>query len=107
MGAQLAENYILNDRKIQYQLEGYNDLYGSYLDKYPTCIGQQLTADFTVLPNSTLIDTIEYLSEGYEQLLPLTSQMDTLPGKLKADIEIFMAFYQAHFCHEAQLNLRK
>lgn len=97
-GLQMAENYILNDRKIQYQLEGYDEIFGRYFDKYPTCIGQQLSADFTLVPNSTLKETVVYLTEGYEKLIPHTNQMDKLPEKLKTEIEIFMEFYKEHFC---------
>jgi hypothetical protein len=99
-GVQIAENYILNDRKLQYQLEGYDEIFGGYFDKYPTCIGQQISAEFTLVPNSTLKETVAYLTEGYEKLMTHTNQMEKLPEKLKTEIEIFMGFYKEHFCNE-------
>lgn len=103
---QLGVNYILNNKQLEYNLEGYSYLYGSYISRYPTCIGQQLTADFVLFENYALKQTLTYLYSAYNMLEMNKDRLSvmTLPDEAKSGIVHFTRFFKEHSNYDAVLE---
>lgn len=93
-GLLLAENYILNDNKVQYDLEGFKELYKDYVTWPPTCIGQQLTSKFAFFPkNKNLKIAMNFMKDGFQllQLLSHDGLLNGVPTSLKMKIDALLA----------------
>ena len=86
----IAENYVKNERRTQYHLEGFNEFFGPYLGKYPTCIGRQISSNFMLYPSKELKEALFYLYSANETLKSI--DLSKLLPQVRNEVECFLTF---------------